>query len=115
NPELNLAAFIPFLLSRYVFPGLPVDGVNRGLFLLAIRISTGDRFLLAPLFVGSLYKRLDLYKKSKEASIRRNSILCFVDNAALQLFLWDHYKGYAPKVVNSKAAFRAWLRYTPNL
>ncbi|GAV71734.1 hypothetical protein CFOL_v3_15224 [Cephalotus follicularis] len=63
--------------------------------------------------MGSLYKRLDLYKKSMVASLGHNSVLCFVDTATLQLFLWDHYKGYAPKVVNNKVAFRVWLRYSP--
>ncbi|GAV80746.1 hypothetical protein CFOL_v3_24206 [Cephalotus follicularis] len=90
-----------------------MDGVNKGLFLLAIRISKGGRFPLAPLFVGCLYKRLDLYKGSMEALIGHSSVLCFVDIVALQLFLWDHYTGYAPEVVNGKVAFRAWLRCTP--
>ncbi|GAV59211.1 hypothetical protein CFOL_v3_02742 [Cephalotus follicularis] len=83
NPKLNLATFISFWISRYVFPRLPIDGVNRGFFLLAIGISKGD----ALLFVGYLYKRLDLYKKSMEASLGRNSVLRFVDTATLQLVL----------------------------
>ncbi|GAV70635.1 PMD domain-containing protein [Cephalotus follicularis] len=83
KPKLNLAAFIAFWLSRYVFPCLLVDGVNRSLFMLAIKISKGDRFYLAPLFVGSLYKRLDLYKRSMEAFLGHNYVLCFVDTAAL--------------------------------
>ncbi|GAV57204.1 PMD domain-containing protein, partial [Cephalotus follicularis] len=106
-------AFISFLLSRYVFSGLPVDGVNKGFFLLAIKIAKVERLPVAPLFVGSLYKRLDLYKKSMEASLRCNVVLCFVDTTTLQLFLWDHYRDYAPKVVNSEVAFREWLRYMP--
>ncbi|GAV61579.1 PMD domain-containing protein, partial [Cephalotus follicularis] len=63
------AVFIAFWLSRYVFLRLLVDGVNKGLIMLAIKISKGDMFPLAPLFVRSWYKRLDLYKKSMEASL----------------------------------------------
>ncbi|GAV86526.1 PMD domain-containing protein [Cephalotus follicularis] len=107
NPKLNLAAFICFWLSKYVFLGQPVDGVNISFFLLVIKIANGQRFPLAHLFVGSLFKRLDLYKKSMEASLGCNSVLCFVDIISLRVFLWDHYKGYAPKVVNRKVDFRA--------
>ncbi|GAV67817.1 PMD domain-containing protein [Cephalotus follicularis] len=112
DPKLNLAAFVTFWLSMYLFSGLPVDDVNRSLFMLSIKISKGEIFSLAPSFVDSLYKRLDLYKRSMEASLGRNCMLYFVDTAALQLFLWDHYRGYAPKVGNRKVAIRAWLRYT---
>ncbi|GAV71131.1 hypothetical protein CFOL_v3_14625 [Cephalotus follicularis] len=76
------------------------------LFLLAITIVKGGRFPLAPLFMGSLYKHLDLYKGSMEASLGHNLVLCFGDTVALQLFL------YAPEVVIGKAMFKAWLRYT---
>ncbi|GAV70143.1 PMD domain-containing protein [Cephalotus follicularis] len=97
----------------YVFPRLLEDSVNRALYMLAIKISKGDRFPLTLLFMGSLYKSLDLYKRSMEATLGCNFVLCFVDTAALQLLLWDHYRSYAPKVVSNKVAFRAWLRYTP--
>ncbi|GAV74984.1 PMD domain-containing protein [Cephalotus follicularis] len=78
NPKLNLVAFVSFWISRYVFPGNPVDVMN-----VAIKISKGERFPLAPLFMGSLYKCLDLYKKSMKASLGRSSLLCFVDTATL--------------------------------
>ncbi|GMP45802.1 hypothetical protein CsSME_00014189 [Camellia sinensis var. sinensis] len=59
----HLAAFITYWLSRYVLMGRPQDGVFHELFPLAAILASGRPIPLAPLFLGGLYKRLDMYQE----------------------------------------------------
>ncbi|GFZ20037.1 hypothetical protein Acr_28g0007420 [Actinidia rufa] len=59
----HLATFLAFGLS-YVFSGPPSNGVNMGLFDIAAILSCGNLVALAPLFLGTLYERLDRLRPS---------------------------------------------------
>lgn len=52
-------AFLAYWLSWYFLPSEPEDGLNQHVFPLAIIIAKGIKFALDPLFLGSLYVRLD--------------------------------------------------------
>ena len=54
------AAFVLYWLCKCTFGNFPCYSVNTTFIPLAIRISTGYCFPLAPLFLGHLYSQLDL-------------------------------------------------------
>ena len=85
-------------LSAYVFPGGPEEGVNPRLFLLAIRIAKGERFALAPFYLGSFYRRLDLYHHASVRSKGRYIVHSHVDLMFLQLFIYERFHGYTSQV-----------------
>ncbi|KAL4288607.1 hypothetical protein AHAS_Ahas19G0303100 [Arachis hypogaea] len=63
SSDLREAAFVAYWLSKYVFLG-PVDEcVSHGVFLLACLISRGERLPLAPMYLDSLYTRLDQFSQ----------------------------------------------------
>ncbi|KAH7851959.1 hypothetical protein Vadar_018865 [Vaccinium darrowii] len=55
-----LAAFLTLWLSLHVFLSPPEGGIDPGLFKIATILSTGRSVPLAPLFLRTLYRRLDL-------------------------------------------------------
>ncbi|KAG5557254.1 hypothetical protein RHGRI_007499 [Rhododendron griersonianum] len=57
---VHLAAFLAYWLTWYVFPRPPKDGVDTALFALAAILASGESVPLAPLFLGTLFKRLDM-------------------------------------------------------
>ncbi|KAK9277971.1 hypothetical protein L1049_027528 [Liquidambar formosana] len=90
--DYELEAFIAYWLCRHVLEGGPEDGINGWVFPLAIRLAGGTRLALAPLFLGTLYHRLDMIKRSKG----RYVVNTYVSTSLLQLFLYEHFRGYAP-------------------
>ena len=96
--RFKLAAFVALWLSVYVFPGGPEEGVNPRLFLLAIRIAKGERFALAPFYLGSFYRRLDLYHHASVRSKGRYVIYSHVDLMFLQLFIYERFHEYTCQV-----------------
>lgn len=57
--EIVLDAMLSYWLSWYVLLSGPEDGINSYIFPLAIRLAKGKSLALAPIFLGSLYYRLD--------------------------------------------------------
>ncbi|KAE9466084.1 hypothetical protein C3L33_02006, partial [Rhododendron williamsianum] len=58
--RLYMTGFVAYFLSYYVLPDYPVDGLSQAVFPLAVLLARGQPVALAPLFLGSLYKQLDL-------------------------------------------------------
>lgn len=107
-----MAAFLAYWLSKYVFLGFPVDFVNQRLFPLAVALSSGRRFPLAPIYLGNLYYRLDLIGESFTRSMGHK---CFVDIVFLQQFLCERFPNWAPLPLKTHSAVdevsmphRAW-------
>ena len=90
----KLEAFLACWLSLYVFPGGPEKGISPRFFHLAIRLARGERFALAPFYLGSLYWRLDLFSETSVRSKGRYAIVSNVDLGFLHLFFCEHYKRY---------------------
>ena len=59
NKPKHLTACLTFWLTWYVFFGPLSDGINCGLFGIAVIFTCGYLVALAPLFLGTLNKRLD--------------------------------------------------------
>lgn len=57
--EVVLEAMLAFWLSWYVLSSGPEDGINSYVFPLAIKLAKGEKFALTPVFLGSLFYRLD--------------------------------------------------------
>lgn len=53
-----LEALLSYLLSWFVLPSGPEDGLNSYVFLLAILLAKGEKLALAMIYLGSLYTRL---------------------------------------------------------
>ncbi|KAF7129130.1 hypothetical protein RHSIM_Rhsim10G0123200 [Rhododendron simsii] len=64
----HLAAFLAYWLTWYIFPGPPKDGVDTTLFELAAILASGESVPLAPLFLGTLFKRLGMLQDAARRS-----------------------------------------------
>ena len=94
-----------------MFPGGPEDGVSPRLFPLAICIAQGQCFALAPFYLGSLYRRMDLYHVASVRSMGRYVNVSHVDLVFLQLFFCERFqKHFGPPAVNKDPGLlsRAW-------
>ncbi|XP_017969960.1 PREDICTED: uncharacterized protein LOC18608829 [Theobroma cacao] len=89
--KYELVALIIFWLARHVLQGCPDDGISSVVVPLAIKIIKGIRFPLAPLYLGSLYKRLDLYQLKIIESAGRYKVLTYVDVSFIQMCLWERF------------------------
>ncbi|QHN78999.1 PMD domain-containing protein [Arachis hypogaea] len=115
SSDLREAAFVAYWLSKYVFLG-PVDEcVSHGVFLLACLISRGERLPLAPMYLDSLYTRLDQFSQQLKIAHGRFPVLSFIDEIFLQLFLFERFSLFTPTrkpptiLPDKKASPRAWI------
>ncbi|OMP07879.1 hypothetical protein COLO4_06973 [Corchorus olitorius] len=116
DAEQNLQKQICFLLlwlARYVLPGAPDDGFSPTLVPLAIKLSNGTSFPLGPLYLDSLYKRLDLFHSKTKLSMGRYKLWSAVDVTFIQMCLWESCPRCAPRpnLYDSSAYshnYRAW-------
>lgn len=69
-------------------------------FPLAISIVKGEKFIVAPLYLGSLYAWLDDYVANGVRSMRRYDIVIHVDSCFLQMFVWERFFILASKLVD---------------
>ncbi|XWS58908.1 hypothetical protein CRYUN_Cryun08bG0074800 [Craigia yunnanensis] len=114
--EYELEALLIIWLARYVFSRCLDDGISPVVIPIAIKIAKGMRFSLAPFYLGSFYKRLDLYLSKIEKSASRYGILTYVDVSFIQMCLWERFNACAPTpnrypssaTSSSKNNYRAW-------
>lgn len=59
NNAYQVDAFLAYLLSYFVFPGSPEDGLHSFAFSMAVLLALYKRLALTPWFLGALYARLD--------------------------------------------------------
>ncbi|OMO62855.1 hypothetical protein COLO4_32856 [Corchorus olitorius] len=112
----QLACFLLTWLTRYVFPGNPEKGISQALIPLAIRLSGGVQLPLGPLYLGSLYARLDLLHEKMIASIGVYEVMTYLDILFIQMCLWERFPLAAPTCKqcppnSSDSCFRAWAWY----
>ncbi|OMP09036.1 hypothetical protein COLO4_05875 [Corchorus olitorius] len=92
----QLECFLLLWLARFVFPGNPVKGISVVLIPLAIHISKGFKLPLGPLYLGSLYARLDLLHEKIKASMGAFEVVAFLDLPFIQMCLWERFPLAAP-------------------
>ena len=103
SSSYELEAFTTFLLSHHLFEGYPHERILSRHFPLAIKLARGQSFPLAPYFLGTLYSHLDHFTLDLQRSWGRFQVETFVSVAFLQIWLWEHFRNYAPipKVLSS--------------
>ncbi|XP_059670029.1 uncharacterized protein LOC132315695 [Cornus florida] len=99
----ELAGFLSYWLDRFIFEGKPEGGINERVFPLAAALSRGCALPLAPMFLGTLYYRLDMLKRDWARSLGRYEVTTFVSCSFLTLFLYKRFPNYAPKTLCEKA------------
>jgi hypothetical protein len=107
--SVRRAAFVLYWLCKCTFGNFPCYSINVAFIPLAIRISAGHCFPLAPLFLGHLYSQLDLLH---DCEIQGDS--CYILSAAfntsvLQTFFWEHSISYTFAARDKSAA---WSRFS---
>ena len=78
-----LAAFLAYWLSRYILEGAPKDGVDLSVFDIAVYLASGLSVALGPLFLGTLYRQLDMYQVGAKNSKGRYDVISFVSTSFL--------------------------------
>ncbi|CAL5412359.1 unnamed protein product [Camellia sinensis] len=76
--------------------GRPQDGICHELFPLAAILASGRPIPLPPLFLGGLYRRLDMYQEGIDRSKGRYDVTSFLPTTFLQLFLYERFPSLAP-------------------
>ncbi|KAG5524518.1 hypothetical protein RHGRI_031249 [Rhododendron griersonianum] len=59
DSDIHLAGFLVYWLSFFMIPDFPYEGQNHTVFALAVSLVRGDFVPLGPLFLSSLFHRLD--------------------------------------------------------
>ncbi|KAF7153003.1 hypothetical protein RHSIM_Rhsim01G0106400 [Rhododendron simsii] len=93
----HLAAFLAYWLTWYIFPGPPKDGVDTTLFELAAILASGESVPLAPLFLGTLFKRLGMLQDATQRSCGRYDLPIYVATNFLHMFLFERFPKVAPQ------------------
>lgn len=88
---------LDFWLSWYVLPSRCEDRINSFVFPLAIRLEKGEKIALRPIFLRSLFYRLDECVESLVRSMGRYTVASYAQTAFLKLFLWERFKSYGPQ------------------
>ena len=91
---IHRAAFILYWLCKCTFGNSPYYSINTVFISLAIRISTGHCFPLAPLFLGHLYSQLDLLHDCEVDGDSCYILHATFNTTALQTFFWEHSVSY---------------------
>ncbi|KAE9467466.1 hypothetical protein C3L33_00633, partial [Rhododendron williamsianum] len=93
---LYMAGFFAYFLSYYVLPDYPIDGLSQAVFPLAVLLARGQPVALAPLFLGSLYRQLDLVQADYARSLGRCDHLSMVHTNFLLAYFFKHFRAIAP-------------------
>lgn len=94
--RLYMVGFFAFFLSYYVMPGYPVDSPSPAVFPLAVLLARGQLVALAPFFLGSLYRQLDLVHTNLGRSLGRCDHLSMVHTNFLLAYFFEHFHVVAP-------------------
>ncbi|KAE9444962.1 hypothetical protein C3L33_23140, partial [Rhododendron williamsianum] len=98
--DLHLAGFLVYWLSFFVIPDFPYEGPNHTVFPLAVSLARGDFVPLGPLFLGSLFHRLDQVHADTERSLGRYDMVSVVHTQFLMAFCFEHFPSLAPSPVD---------------
>lgn len=93
--EVRVEAMLSFWLSWYIFPSRPKDSLNAFVFPLTISLARGEKVALAPIFLDSLFYRLDECIESLVRPMGRYTVASYAQTAFLQMFLWERFKSYS--------------------
>jgi hypothetical protein len=106
---IRRAAFVLYWLCKCTFGNSPYYSINTVYIPLAIKISTGHCFPLAPLFLGHLYSQLDLLHDCEVEGDSCYILHATFNTTALQNFFWEHLVSY---VFVAKDKVATWCRFS---
>lgn len=89
--EVVLEVMLAFWLSWYILPSGPEDGIHPYVFFLAVKLAKGEKLSLAPIFLSSLFYRLDECVHNLSKFMGRYNVVSYANSAFLQLFLWERF------------------------
>lgn len=92
----RMEALLSLWLSKFVFPD-GKDVIQERVFPLALLLSRGEAFPLAPMFLGHLYQSLDLIATQEKEGHDDRVIESCVSTVFLQMFIWERLKGQPMK------------------
>ncbi|KAE9445286.1 hypothetical protein C3L33_22816, partial [Rhododendron williamsianum] len=93
--RLYMAGFFSYFLSYYVLPNYPVDGISQAVFPLAVLLARGQPVALAPMFLGSLYRQLNLVQADYAWSLGRCDHLSMAHSTFLLAYFFEHFRTVA--------------------
>ena len=94
---IRRATFVAFWLTKFVFYEHPHYAMQPSVFKLAIKISFGNCFPLAPMFLGHLYTHLNLLHADELVGASCRVVASVINMFLLQACLWEHLKEYRSK------------------
>ncbi|KAG5524136.1 hypothetical protein RHGRI_030958 [Rhododendron griersonianum] len=100
DSDLHLAGFLVYWLSFFVINDFPYEGSNHTVFPLAVSLARGDFVPLGPLFLGSLFHRMDQVHADTERSLGRYDMVSVVHTQFLMAFCFEHFPSLAPSPVD---------------
>jgi hypothetical protein len=106
---IRRAAFVLYWLCKCTFGNFPCYSVNTTFIPIAIRISTGHCFPLAPLFLGHLYSQLHLLHDCEVEGDFCYILSAAFNTSALQTFFWEHSISY---LFAAREKSAAWGRFS---
>lgn len=86
-----------------MLPSGPEDGIHPYVFPLVVKLAKGEKLALVPIFLGSLFYRLDECVHNLSKSMGRYTVVSHVNSAFLHLFLWERFSNLAPQPVQFEA------------
>lgn len=89
--DIEFEARLSYSLSWYVLPSGPEDDLNPYKFSLLI-LAKRESLAVLPLYLGSLYYRLDECVSNIVKFVGHFHVLTHVDTVFFQLFLWKTFK-----------------------
>lgn len=89
--RLYMAEFFAFFLSYFVLPDYLADGPSQTVFLLVVLLARGEPIALAPFFLGSIYRQLDLVHADLARSLGRCIHLSMVHTSFLLAYFFEHF------------------------
>lgn len=95
----RLEAMFAYWLSKYIFTDFPCGTVQQRVLPLAVVLATGARFPLAALFLGRLYRMLDLISNDEKEGAGCYGVTSSACITFLQVFIWERFKGLAVEPV----------------
>ncbi|XP_058189259.1 uncharacterized protein LOC131306848 [Rhododendron vialii] len=96
DSDLHLAGFLVYWLFFFVIPDFPYEGPNYTVFPLAVSLARGNFVPLGPIFLGSLFHRLDQVHTDSERSMRCYDMVLVVHSQFLMAFCFEHFPSFAP-------------------
>lgn len=93
---LAIEAILSYDLSRFVCPSGPEDGMNPFVSSMAVVLIKGERLVLAPIYLVSLYARLDECVSNVVQSVGRYDVVTYVDTSFVQIFFGKDVELFLP-------------------